>query len=82
MDWKSAPESEIVCYCRNVTKGQVLKAIEEGAANLREVMDRTNAGKGRDCAIKNPRKTCCHMDIRRILDLYADEGREKRNEGG
>ena len=73
MDWKSAPDGEIVCYCRRVTKGQVLQAITVGAGTLKDVMEKTGAGKGRDCAVKNPRKVCCNTDIRRILDLFAEE---------
>lgn len=80
MDWKSAPDNEIVCYCRDVDKGRILKAIIEGASTLKEVMERTGAGKGMDCAVKHPRKGCCHMDIKRILDLYA--GRETSGESG
>jgi NAD(P)H-nitrite reductase large subunit len=80
MDWKSAPDSEIVCYCRNVDKGRILKAIREGASTLKDVMERTSAGNGRDCAIKHPRKICCQMDIKRMLDLYA--GKEGNRESG
>ena len=78
MDWKSAPDEEIVCFCRRVTKGQVLAAIAVGAGTLKDVMERTGAGKGRDCAVKNPRMVCCHMDIRRILDLFAEEDTTER----
>ena len=80
MEWETAPDNEVVCYCRNIDKGKILKAIREGASTLKEVMERTGAGKGRDCAVKNPRKVCCHMDIKRILDLYA--GKKGNREGG
>jgi NAD(P)H-nitrite reductase large subunit len=80
VDWKSAQDSEIVCYCRNVDKGKILKAIRNGASTLKEVMERTGAGKGGDCAVKHPRKLCCHMDIKRILDLYV--GKEENRESG
>lgn len=80
MEWETAPETEVVWYCRNIDKGKILKAIREGASTLKEVMERTGGGKGRDCAVKNPRKVCCHMDIKRILDLYA--GKKGNQEGG
>ncbi len=80
MEWETAPDTEVVCYCRNIDKGKILKAIREGASTLKEVMEMTGAGKGRDCAVKNPREVCCHMGIKRILDLYA--GKEPNREGG
>ncbi len=82
MDWKFAPETEIVCYCRTVSKGAILEAIGQGARSLKEVMEKTGAGKGRDCALLNPRKTCCHVDILRILELYAPQGEPPKENCG
>ena len=28
---------EIICYCSNVTKGQIIKAMEQGAKTLNDI---------------------------------------------
>ena len=35
---------KIVCKCRNVTKGDLLKALEQGASSFKEVQKATGAG--------------------------------------
>lgn len=39
-------ENTMICYCKNVTLGGVLAAIENGATSLSEVIDATGAGSG------------------------------------
>ena len=34
---------EIVCYCSNVTKGQIVEALENGAKNLKDIRRMTGA---------------------------------------
>ena len=35
---------KIVCNCRGVTAGMIKDAVEDGAANLEEVQEKTGAG--------------------------------------
>ena len=35
---------KIICKCRNVTKGDLLKALEQGASSFKEVQKATGAG--------------------------------------
>lgn len=39
-------ENTTICYCKGVTLGKVLAAIENGASTLVEVIDTTGAGSG------------------------------------
>lgn len=32
---------EIICYCSNVTKGQIIKAMEQGARTLNDIRKMT-----------------------------------------
>ena len=34
---------EIICYCSNVTKGQIIKAMEQGAKTLNDIRKMTGA---------------------------------------
>ena len=45
MDWKKASKDEIVCYCQGVTKGEIVKAMYEGATTLEEIIKKTNSKK-------------------------------------
>jgi len=72
MDWKKADKDEIVCYCQKVTKGEIVKAMYEGASTLEEVMEKTKAGKGGKCKELNPRGRCCHPDIMEIMSIYGE----------
>ncbi len=53
----SENKSDMVCYCDEVTEGDIAAAIEQGAKSVPEVIDMTGAMKHCDCANKNPQKT-------------------------
>jgi len=35
-DWKTCDENEMVCYCKEVRKGQIVSAIRKGADSLKK----------------------------------------------
>ena len=46
-DNSSAPDGDLViCRCEEVTKGEILQAIAEGATTLNDIKRRTRAGMG------------------------------------
>lgn len=49
--------NEIVCYCSNVTKGQIVDAIHEGAKTLDDIKRMTGACTIGRCAELNPKGT-------------------------
>lgn len=57
----------IICRCEEVTLGQILQAISEGAHTVNEVKRRTRAGMGLCQG-----KTCSRL-VRRILADHADQ---------
>lgn len=69
-DWKKAPASQTVCYCNNVNKEQIVRAISRGAETVEAVTSLTGAGKGSECATKNPSGRCCRPDIQALIDAY------------
>lgn len=60
--------NEIICYCSNVTKGEIIKAIDDGAKTLDDIKRMTNACTGGKCRELNPKRKCCSTDILKILD--------------
>ena len=75
-DWEKAPMDEVVCYCSNVTKAGIINAIAKGAKTIKQVAEKTQAGIGAECAVKNPSGMCCHGDIQNLLDLYVEAVRK------
>ncbi|MFA0888231.1 MAG: (2Fe-2S)-binding protein [Synergistales bacterium] len=70
-DWKKAPAGQTVCYCNNVDKEEIVRAIARGAETVDAVTSLTGAGKGTECKTKNPSGRCCRPDIQALIDAYA-----------
>lgn len=66
-DIQYAPDSELVCYCSHVTKGDILQAQAQGATTLTEIRTLTGACTIAHCAVKSPRGRCCAREIRTLL---------------
>lgn len=62
---------EIVCYCNNVTKGEIVAALENGARTLKDVRLATGACTNGNCAVKSPRKSCCSPIIMEVIKEYV-----------
>lgn len=73
LDWSMAENESVVCYCRRVTKKQIVDAIEKGANSLEAISELSGAGSGNQCLQLNPLKRCCHSDIIQLLKLYSPE---------
>lgn len=79
IDWKKAPASQTVCYCNNVSKEEIVRAIAKGAETLEEITRLTGAGKGTECAKKNPSGRCCCTDIQALVEAYLPALRAMKN---
>lgn len=55
-DIHKAPEAEMVCYCSQVTKAQVLRAMEAGARTLDDIKAATGACTQGRCRETSPRR--------------------------
>ena len=49
---------QLICYCDNVTKGQILEAMEQGAKTLADIKRMTGACCSCKCAELNPSGYC------------------------
>ncbi len=66
---------EYVCYCNHVTEWDIKDAIVQGAKTVQEVIEMTGAMKNSNCAVNNPKGTCCYSDIVYVFNKYT--GKEK-----
>lgn len=64
---------EIVCYCSNITKGQILAALERGAETLSDIREKTGACTLGKCKELSPRRKCCSTIIIEIIEQYNKE---------
>jgi NAD(P)H-nitrite reductase large subunit len=68
-------DDPVVCYCGNVRRSEILRAITQGARSLEEIQRATGAGTGSRCQELNPKGHCCHGDILAILrDAVGSRG--------
>ena len=61
---------ELVCYCDQVTKGQIIAAMEQGAKTLSDVKRMTGACTSCRCEELNPSGQCCARDIACVMKEY------------
>jgi len=58
---------EIVCFCSNVSKQEIIEAIKNGAKTLEDIRLKTNACTLGKCKELSPRKKCCSGEIMKML---------------
>ncbi len=61
---------EIICYCKGVSRTEIVKAIEKGAKSVKDIQRMTNACTGNKCKELNPKGRCCLGDIIQILKEF------------
>ncbi len=73
-DWRSAPDGDIVCYCKGVSKASIVTAIESGNNSLDMIRKSTDACTGGNCKELNPSGKCCSPDIIELINIYSGNG--------
>lgn len=68
---------DLVCYCDNVTKGEIIAAMEQGAKTLSDIKKMTGACMTCRCAELNPSGKCCSRDIAMVMKEYWDANPDK-----
>ena len=71
---------ELVCYCDNVTKGEIIAAMEQGAKTLADIKRMTGACCSCKCAEMNPSGKCCAQDIALVMREYILSKKEEIEE--
>jgi len=69
---KNMVDDIIVCYCSNVTKGEIVEAIRNGAKTLEDIRRVTSACTVGKCKELSPRKRCCSPDIIELIKQYSN----------
>jgi len=62
--------NDYICFCLEVDKDTINKAIQNGAKTLKEIRVITNACTGNDCKILNPTGKCCSAQINKLIQKY------------
>lgn len=63
-------DKEMICYCSNVTRGEIIAALEEGAKTLDDIRKMTGACTKGNCKELSPRGKCCSPLIMQIIEEY------------
>ena len=72
IDTKKTVIGEYVCYCNHVTEQDIIDAIENGASNVKDVIEVTGSMKNSNCEVNNPKGVCCYSDIVYVFDKHAE----------
>ena len=70
-DVTTLDDSDLICYCCEVDKKTIVKAIKEGANTLSLIKEKTTACTGSRCKELNPNKRCCSKEINQLIRLYG-----------
>jgi len=65
-------DSDLVCYCIEVKKKTIVKAIKDGNTTLQSIKENTGACTGSECKVKNPSRKCCSKDIKGLIKIYTN----------
>ena len=70
-DVSTLDDDDLICYCLEVDKKTIVKAIEDGADTLKAIKVQTTACTGSECATLNPNKRCCSKEIKQLMALHS-----------
>ena len=54
---------EMICYCNKVTIDDMQESYNKGNTTLEAIIEDTGAMKNSNCALNNPKGTCCYNDL-------------------
>ncbi len=66
--FKEKVEPRPLCYCKQVTEEDVMRAIENGASTFEEVRAVTGIGGGGQCKVTNPAGRCCSRNYKPFIE--------------
>lgn len=76
--FKEKESPKPLCYCKQITEKDVIRAIENGAKTFDEVREVTGIGGGGQCKITNPAGRCCSRNYKPFIEREL----KKRGLGG
>lgn len=70
--FKETEEPLPICYCSNLTREQIVRAVEAGNTTIDAVRKVTGATTTGKCLTKNPTGRCCHKVFQEVIDSVLD----------
>ena len=56
---KNDTDDAVICYCSDLTRGEITNAVKNGCRTIPDVRKYTNKNITGQCAEKNPSRKCC-----------------------
>jgi len=76
-DVTTLSDNDLICYCKEVDKKSIVKAIRNGSLSLKDVKVATSACTGSECKEKNPNRRCCSNEINQLIQIYGSKSMKK-----
>lgn len=68
MDGLTYNDDTIICYCSDISFGEIRYAVENGSGTVREVRDFLGKHTTGNCIVMSPYKKCCHELFNDTID--------------
>lgn len=65
-------QDTMICYCSNVPKSKIVKALDNGAKTLADIQKMTGACTVARCKEMNPSGKCCSPQIMAVIKEYFE----------
>ena len=69
--FKETEEPLPICYCSNLTRQEIVRAVRAGHTTIEAVRRATGALSTGRCLTENPTGRCCHRVFQQIIDETA-----------
>jgi len=67
--FKKDANPKYICYCNHVTEQQIINAVlNDGARNMKDIINLTGSMKNGKCEINNPLGKCCSPNIQETIN--------------
>jgi len=70
--FKDDSETSPICYCSNLTRGEIIEALRRGKKTIPDIRYYTGKHKTGQCLTKNPLGSCCYNAIQDLINKYSD----------
>jgi hypothetical protein len=71
--FKDSSENALICYCSNLTRGEIKNAVKNGCVTIDDVQNYTNKNITGFCEERNPLGKCCrNVFLKTISDVSVN----------
>ncbi|TDO73753.1 BFD-like [2Fe-2S] binding protein [Halanaerobium saccharolyticum] len=72
--YKDSEDDKVpICYCSNLTRGEIKEAVDKGYTTAAEIRKYTGKSITGNCLTENPASQCCHQTLTKEIARYYNK---------